>query len=100
MTQEGGSEVGGGTAFVLGAFVHALRAVGGRDVAEAALLGAGNASGRRFGRQPSQDAGQQFGALAHFTCPRAPGQLSRLGTSRSGNVLRYRFTAAPQVPLR
>ena len=36
----------------------------------------------------------------HFTCPRAPGQLSRLGTSRSGNVLRYRFIAAPQVPLR
>ena len=38
MTQERDSEVGGSSAFGLGAFVHTLRAVQGADVAEAAFV--------------------------------------------------------------
>ena len=47
------SEVGGSFAFGLGAFVHALRAVSGRDVAEAAFLWARHPRCRPFGRQPA-----------------------------------------------
>ena len=54
------SEVGGSFAFGLGAFVHALRAVSGRDVAEPAFLWARHPRCRPFGREP---AGQRTQVL-------------------------------------
>ena len=52
------SEVVGGTVFGLGTCVHTLWAIGGRDVAEPALLGAGNADRRLWRRDAADEAAE------------------------------------------
>ena len=52
------SEVGGSSACGLGAFVHALRAVQGADVAEAAFRSARHSGGRLVGRQSADQCSQ------------------------------------------
>ena len=56
--QVGKSEVAGSSAFWLGAFIHALRAVCGADVAEATFLSARHSDGRLVGRQSADQCSQ------------------------------------------
>ena len=56
--QVGHSEVAGSSAFGLGAFVHALRAVLGRDVAEATFLSTRHSGGWLVGRQSADQCSQ------------------------------------------